>query len=454
MPPKLLAITIFIFSVSGGVKAQFTPDSPDSQFAPAPPPCPPCYEAKLTTDSPAGQFAPAPAPAPCPCEFPNMKQFEAYIVIQNFKLTIISDPLNITRTWTGTKICDNDDTSTYKGFFCDIPPGTTDVTVASIDFNGFHLGAPTLDGFINGFPDLALFHANSNNFQGTVPYLLGLRYLYELDLSNNKLSGPFPYNVVPLSSLAFLDIRFNYFQGPVPPPIFFIGYEVLFLNNNFFDSSIPDTLGSSPVEYLTFANNRFTGPIPISICNTSNTLLEVLFLNNQLSGCLPYEIGYLRDITVFDAGANKLTGPIPLSFGCLSNIEQLNLAQNYLYGVVPEVLCQLAKTGNLVNLSLSDNFFTGVGINCWDLIHNKVLDVRRNCIPGLPNQRPLRECAWFLSLPKFCPLVLYMPCEAHAGRHNATSCYSDLPSHYAHDHPIPFLPPYTSTNQAGKGKGN
>lgn len=422
MSPKLLAITVFILSVSAGVKAQ-------------------------------SDQGPAPGPAPSQGDFPNVKQYLAYLVIQRFKLTITSDPLNITGTWVGSKICDNDDTTTYRGFFCDIPPGTNDTTVASIDFNGFHLGAATLDGFINAFPDLALFHANSNNFSGTVPNLLALPYLYELDLSNNKLSGPFPSNVVPLSGLAFLDLRFNYFQGSVPPPIFLIGYEVLFLNNNFFDSSIPATLGSSPVEYLTFANNHFTGPIPVSICNTSSTLLEVLFLNNQLSGCLPYEIGYLRDITVFDVGTNKLTGPIPLSFGCLSNVEQLNLAQNYLYGIVPEVVCQLARTGNLVNLSLSDNFFTGIGINCWDLIHNNVLDVRRNCIPGLPHQRPLKECAWFASLPKLCHSVPYMPCEAHPGYKN-TTCYNDWPSHYDHNPPMPFLAPHASFNHPGKGKGN
>ncbi|KAF3335140.1 hypothetical protein FCM35_KLT19647 [Carex littledalei] len=424
-PLKLLAITLFIFSVSAG---------------------------QLKAQSNGSAQAPCPSLPPNPTDFPNIKQFLAYLVIQAFKLTITSDPLNITKTWVGTKICDNDDINTYRGFFCDTPPGTNDLTIASIDFNGFHLCAPTIDGFINSFPDLALFHANSNKFSGTVPNLLGLSYLYELDLSNNKLFGDFPINVIPLSGLAFLDLRYNYFQGPVPPPIFLIGYEALFLNNNFFDSSIPANLGSSPVEYLTLANNRFIGPIPVSICNTSSTLLEVLFLGNQLSGCLPYEIGYLRDITVFDVGSNKLTGPIPLSFGCLSNVQQLNLAQNYLYGIVPDVVCQLAKTGNLVNLSLSDNYFTAIGANCWDLLHTNVLDVRRNCIPGLPHQRPFKECAWFSILPKLCPLVPYMPCEAHPGRHN-TTCYNDWFSHFDHNPPMPFLPHHATFNQPGKGKG-
>ncbi|KAJ3678420.1 hypothetical protein LUZ60_002223 [Juncus effusus] len=396
----------------------------------------------------------APSPLGCGCSHPkpedfiNTKQYLAYQVIQRFKLTITQDPNNVTGTWVGDRPC------TYKGFFCDTPPDSPNTpTIASIDFNGFHLAAPSLDGFINGFPDLALFHANSNNFSGTVPNLLSLQYFYELDLSNNNLSGPFPVNVIPLTGLTFLDIRFNKFLGNVPSPIFMISYEALFLNNNFFDGQIPDDLGSSPVEYLTFANNRFTGSIPPSICNSSDTLLEVLFLNNQLSGCLPYEIGYLKSITIFDVGGNHLTGPIPLSFGCLSNIQQLNLAQNYLYGKVPEVLCQLAKTGNLVNISLSDNFFTSLGITCWNLLHTNVLDVRGNCIPGLPNQRSLKECAWFFAFPKTCPFVGYMPCEAHPGRQNK-ACYSNDGWPWYHNHPSSSLPHYMGSNQLTGGNGN
>ncbi|KAJ4785613.1 Leucine-rich repeat (LRR) family protein [Rhynchospora pubera] len=441
-PMRVVNLSFFILALSTWLIAQsnaadLTPSPHPSNM---PPHKPGQSLSRWSHETPPTQ-PPQPAPScecePSPEDFTNMKQYEAYKVIKRFKGIITSDPLNITGTWVGTKICDNDEINTYRGFYCDTPPGTTDLTIAAIDFNGFHLGAPTLDGFINGFPDLALFHANSNNFSGTVPDLSGLPYFYELDLSNNNFSGPFPTNVVPLTNLAFLDLRFNHFEGPVPSQIFYIGYEALFLNNNIFDSSIPASLGSSPVEYLTFANNRFTGPIPASICNTSRTLLEVLFLNNQFSGCLPYEIGYLRDLTVFDVGMNQLTGYIPLSFGCLSNIEQLNLAQNSLYGMVPDVVCQLAKTGNLVNLSLSDNYFTSLGPNCWDLLHTNVLDMRNNCIVGLPNQKSPIECHFFFSLPRHCPYIAHMPCEVNP-RRNAT-CYdrTHWPWHFDHSPPLP-----------------
>ncbi|KAL0904561.1 hypothetical protein M5K25_026688 [Dendrobium thyrsiflorum] len=382
----LLLLLLLFFHAAAGQESGNT-------NAPPPSNCSPC-----NTPSPPAQ--------PQPSDFPNLKQYVAYNVIQRFKKTITCDPNNITSTWTGFAPC------TYSGFFCETPPNLVNTpTIASIDFNGFRLCAPTLSGFIDGFPDLALFHANSNNFSDTIPDLSSLPFLYELDLSNNDHTGPFPAAVLPLFRLTFIDLRFNRFIGTVPPSAFNLGPNVLFLNNNLFSQPLPADLGQSPVKYLTLANNAFTGPIPLSIRNASNTLLEVLFLNNLLSGCLPYEIGFLREATVFDAGFNYITGPIPLSFGCLFNVEQLNLAGNLLYGKVPDVVCRLAEFGKLANLSLSENYFTSLGHSCWRLVKSGVLDVRRNCILGLPEQKAPAECVFFLTRCKFCPWRTHIPCN-------------------------------------------
>ncbi|XP_062227079.1 uncharacterized protein At4g06744-like [Phragmites australis] len=392
----------------------------------------------------AGGPAPAPsgalagcgcAPAPAPWKFLNQKLAALYPVIQAFKRTITCDPLGVTATWVGTKLCDSfRGGGMYKGFYCDYPPDApTTLTVASIDFNGFGLCAPTLAGFIDKFPDLALFHANSNNFSGDVPDLTGLPYFYELDLSNNNFSSAFPDTVVPLGNLLFLDLRFNRFVGTVPPPVFGLTVEALFLNNNGFSGRIPDSFGSTTAEYLVVANNQFTGPIPRSIYNTSATLSEVLFLNNKLCGCLPYEIGLVEGLVVFDAGGNEITGPIPLSFGCLGRVEELNLAGNQLYGNVPDVVCLLAKTGKLQNLSLSDNFFHSVGPHCMELVRSRVLDVRRNCIPGFPDQRPALECSWFYADPtKHCPFVPHIPCDLPGYRPPATTAAALPAAHGGH----------------------
>ncbi|KAL3722088.1 hypothetical protein ACJRO7_034445 [Eucalyptus globulus] len=294
---------------------------------------------------------------------------------------------NVTATWNGkgVKICN------YTGFTCATVPGYKMLGLTGADFHGFGFcndkGQLTIDNFIGKLPDLVFFHANSNNITGRIPSSIStLKYFYELDLSNNKLQGTFPMTVLGATRLTVLDLRFNNLIGPLPPQVFTVDLEVLFLNKKF-NGTIPENLGKTPVSDLTLAN-KFTGPIPRSIGQTSKSLLEVLFLNNRLSCCLPYEIGLLKKTATFDASINQLTGPIPHSFGCLQQMNQLNLSYNHLYGPVPEMVCVLPK---LSALTLNNNYFTQVGPECRKLILKKKLDVRMNCILGLPSQRSPRR---------------------------------------------------------------
>ncbi|KAL1220353.1 hypothetical protein V5N11_005979 [Cardamine amara subsp. amara] len=354
--------------------------------------------------------------------FLDQRLADVYSAIQSFKSCITLDPFNVTQTWIGSDIC------SYRGFYCDNPPDNkTAITVASIDFNGFQLSAPSIDGFIDQFPDLALFHVNSNNFQGTVPSkIVNLKYLYELDISNNKFSGQFPTAVVGMPGLSFLDIRFNSFSGSVPPQIFGQNLDVLFINDNGFTANLPELPGdgTSHILYLTLADNKFSGPLPRSILRSMSMLTEVLFLNNDFTGCIPSEIGFLKEATVIDVGRNKLTGPLPLSLMCLEKVEQLNFAGNLLFGAIPEAVCMLLRE-NLVNLSLSDNYFTHVGPWCKGLIQKGVLDVSNNCIPFFPGQRSVHECAEFCFKPKY-------HCPPHMWFHSLFPCrYSHMFSSYS-----------------------
>ncbi|CAA0819613.1 Uncharacterized protein SHERM_17988 [Striga hermonthica] len=164
---------------------------------------------------------------------------------------------------------------------------------------------------------------------------------------------------------------------------------------------LPESFGpDADLAYLTLANNKFYGPIPPGISRALSGLSEILLLNNSLSGCLPYELGLLKDAVVFDASNNDLTGPLPFSLGCLQNLEVLNFAGNMLYGNIPEAICRLGK---LANLSLSGNYFMQAGPVCTSLIEKGVLDVRSNCIPGQGMQRPMAECAGFFARPHYCP---------------------------------------------------
>lgn len=383
----------------------YPPPTPSPQLPDCPPPPPP------PVPPPQPPSHPPPYHPPSPLYVFESKRIEiVYSVIQNFKKKITYDPFGITKTWVGPNICKD-----YKGFYCDICPAYNMTAVAGVDFNGYHFsGLPLLiSGFIDHLPDIAFFHANSNNFSGEIPKNISkLRFLYELDLSNNLFSGQFPYNVLGAGNITLIDLRFNSFSGLLPAQVFSkYLLDVFFINNNNLVQTLPDNLGSTRTRYLTLANNKFVGAIPRSI-GYATELVEILLLNNGLSGCLPYELGLLNNLTLFDASQNKLTGLIPYSLACLGQIEILNLAQNELYGPVPEVICKLP---NLKNLSLSYNYFSSVGPTCRSLIMKNGLDVRMNCIVGLPAQRSQAECRAFYSRPKCCnddeKVYSWIPCK-------------------------------------------
>ncbi|XP_066334418.1 uncharacterized protein At4g06744-like [Miscanthus floridulus] len=196
------------------------------------------------------------------------------------------------------------------------------------------------------------------------------------------------------------------------------------MNSEDISGPLPTDFGFSKLSYLALANNKLTGPIPPSVIgHLHSSLLEIVLLNNQLSSCLPNELGMLSKAVVIDAGMNHLTGPIPSSFSCLSRVEQLNLAGNRLYGHAPHALCKLAgRAGRLFNVTLRGNYFTSVGPECTALIKDGILDVKKNCIPGFANQRRPAECIAFQSQPKTCPEVsTEVSCPATASTNSAAT---------------------------------
>ncbi|KAG5073544.1 hypothetical protein AAZX31_20G012200 [Glycine max] len=371
-----------------------------------------------------GYPAPSPSPSsPAYCPPPPPKPLsrleKARRVLLKFK-TLIYDPDCYTQSWN-----ENTDTCDFNGVRCATYPNSEEKAVAGLDLNGAKLSTKDgcnlpLTGLVDSIPELTFFHVNSNNFSFTGGFpnnITTFPFFFELDLSNNKVSGQFPTQAIQNNQLVFLDLRFNQLTGPIDPKLFQRDLDVIFVNDNQFTGCLPENFGSTPARYLTFANNRLSGSLPKSL-GYAPSLTEVLFLGNHFEGCLPFEIGYLKKVVVFDVSKNLLTGPIPLSFGCLKSIQFLNLAQNKLYGCVPDNLCQIPSIRNNGNLSLADNYFKEIGPSCWSLIKSKVLDVSRNCIPGLPDQKSPKECYQFYKTKKTCPnqnSFYYVPCKSHWG---------------------------------------
>ncbi|XP_066334773.1 uncharacterized protein At4g06744-like [Miscanthus floridulus] len=361
---------------------------------------------------------------PQPYDFPNEQLYQAYLVIQRFKKTITCDPRKITSTWAGHDICGK---ASYLGFSCSSPSvPSKNLTITSINFHGFGVCAPKLQGFIDQLPDLAIFQATSNRFGGDIPRLAD----NPADQTYQPLGRLCTYADIELLIKTKASILCNFGYGiqkeeVVSRPGWTNG-KVLILNNNRLSGVLPADIGFSALSFLALANNKLTGQIPPSIGHLQDSLLELVLLNNQLSGCLPHELGMLHKAAVIDAGMNQLSGPIPASFSCLRSVEQLNLAGNRLYGEVPDALCKLAAgppAGRLANLTLFGNYFTSVGPACAALIKDGLLDVDNNCILGLASQRRPADCAAFQRQPKACPAAAsaQLTCPTTAAKDSASA---------------------------------
>ncbi|EUC42281.1 hypothetical protein COCMIDRAFT_103959 [Bipolaris oryzae ATCC 44560] len=259
----------------------------------------------------------------------------------------VSGPQNFLSNWTaeGSNLCN------WNGFYCDIVPDTNATGLASIDFNQFGLtGNLKLTGFIDKLPDLALLHINGNSFSGDVPDFSGLRYLYEIDLSDNKFSGPFPQSVLKINQLTFLDLRFNQFYGPIPDNVFtaYPSLEALFLNDNKFSGRIPNTIGSFAGEYLVLANNNLSGSIRDSLAS-ANPLKEFIASGNQLSGSIPGAIGRLPNLHLFDVSNNKLTGTVPEELCASKSLTSIVLTGNKLSKNLGPI-CQASKAKGILQI--------------------------------------------------------------------------------------------------------
>lgn len=367
-------------------------------------------------------------PGPSGSPVPNLHN--AFSALQAWKSAINDDPLKILDTWVGPNVC------SYKGIFCAnsqdesgiaTTASTEDSVVAAIDLNHANLQG-TLVKELSLLSDITLFHINTNRFSGSVPDTFrDLTSLQELDLSNNQFSGSFPMSILSVPSLVYLDLRYNNFSGSLPEELFNKKLDAIFLNNNNFGGEIPQNLGNSPASVINLANNKLSGNIPFSFGFMSSRLKEILFLNNQLTGCIPQGVGIFTEMQVLDVSFNSLMGHLPDTMSCLKEIEVLNLAHNKLSGELSDVVCSLRS---LMNLTVAYNFFSGLSQQCSRLF-NVGFDFSDNCIPGKDMQRPQPECSIIpggslncLRIPTPKPLVCAANLAAMLSKHTNSSSSS------------------------------
>ncbi|PKI64112.1 hypothetical protein CRG98_015456 [Punica granatum] len=256
--------------------------------------------------------------------------------------------------------------------------------------NGFSGSIPSYNRISDTFPQgllNATLHSlmglslQSNKFHGVINEIPLPPLLKDFGVSDNHFSGPFPTNFFRNSSVYFIDLTDNDFDGllPIPPPT----VQYLSVANNKFGGDIPYELCNATELYLiNLSNNSFTGTIPPCFPNLNlsvldlrankfvgqipdifppgNILRTIRLSQNRLGGTVPRSLVHCKELEVLDLSENELGGRfphcIPSSVGNLTNLEWLDLSSNKLNGKIPG---ELADVTFLTTLNLSNNLLSG-----------------------------------------------------------------------------------------------
>ncbi|XBI18010.1 hypothetical protein VPH35_059910 [Triticum aestivum] len=215
--------------------------------------------------------------------FANPRLRDAYVALQAWKRAILSDPRNLTASWSGPDVC------SYYGVFC--APSQADhylTVVAAVDLNHADL-AGHLPEALGRLADLSVFHVNSNRFCGLIPDNVGNSPASVLVLANNDFGGCLPASVANMSGTL---------------------NEIILMNTGL-KSCVPPELGML----------------------TALTVLDVS--HNQLMGAIPAELANLHSIEQLDLGHNRLSGDVPEGICHLPHLQNFTYSYNYITGEPP-----------------------------------------------------------------------------------------------------------------------
>ncbi|KAK8643588.1 hypothetical protein V6N13_012876 [Hibiscus sabdariffa] len=338
-------------------------------------------------------------------------------------------------------LCQNLETLRLQGnkFTGDIPSQLGNLqrlTILNFSINNLTGSIPSTFGNLSSLTSLGLAR---NMLTGEIPSELGqLRNLQQIQLSENNLSGQFPASIFNMSSLVFLSVTQNNLSGnlPIPPAD---GFQALpnliqvFLALNRFEGFVPDyILNASSIEWLDLSRNRFQGPIPLfgnmrkltkldlgqnlfssntsrnfqfidslanctqleylminsnrlsgefpSVANLSSDMQHFCISDNLLSGGFPQGIDKFQNLISLSIEINSFTGDIPRGIATLRNLQSLLVYQNMFSGEIPEIFANLTRVSDI---AMGNNQFSGkIPICLGDCQQLQTLDLSWNRLNG------------------------------------------------------------------------
>ncbi|GJS07426.1 kinase-like domain-containing protein [Tanacetum coccineum] len=272
-----------------------------------------------------------------------------YLALLTFKSKITHDPYKVLTSWNHSfHFCD------WSGISC----GTRHKRVIAL-----RLGSQGLEGslspHVGNLSFLRVLSLSNNSFQGTIPHELGrLSRLRALSLSINKFTGVIPTNLSGCSNLEELYLARNKLVGSIPKEMSLLSKLArLSFHYNGLTGGIPPFLGNiTSMELFSAGGNPFGGSIPDSL-GLCKSLTEFYCGECNLYRSIPHSIFNLSLLVNISLAGNHLVGSLPSEIGVmLPNLEDLQLRDNELTGVLPPSLSNCSKLGRL---EMGNNDFSG-----------------------------------------------------------------------------------------------
>ncbi|KAK3123173.1 hypothetical protein QOZ80_8AG0625400 [Eleusine coracana subsp. coracana] len=226
----------------------------------------------------------------------------------------------------------------------------------SLDVSG-NAFAGVLPPALGSLVGLRVLNASHNQFQGQIPgaVVSGCESLVAMDLSYNALDGDLS-DLLLLRSLAYLNVSGNRLGGSVAGAFQEQLIVIDLSNNRFSGLNFSTGYAGSSLTYLDLSGNEFQGGFTV-VAGRFRNLKHVNLANNwRLSnGSLLVSMGEISGLEYVNLSSTGLRGQIPAEFSSrLVGLKVLDLSRNNISGVIPDL-----SSLRLQVLDLSVNNLTG-----------------------------------------------------------------------------------------------